>query len=118
MSFNESLNDLRELVAYNVIYAPGSYREEDQATWAQEYERMHVDLKLLLNRCRSSNKVHWLQLALNDLEKANQMFKEEEETTGIKYLQSCEDYLNSAASGKKHTIDFIVGVQGTEPTRE
>ncbi len=109
----KTLTEVRESIAYSVIYAPDEYPAEDQANWASEYRDMHETLTSLVARCRDQDKERWLQLALWDLEKADQAFAKGEDRRGCFLLQDCEGYLSNAASGKQHKIDFIVGSDGT-----
>ena len=56
VSFDETIDYLRDMLVYSFSYLPSSYPPEDNITWSSEYEEMHKTLVSLLQRCRSQDK--------------------------------------------------------------
>jgi hypothetical protein len=97
--------------SYVIVYAP-DFPEEDATSIEQELSGLADGVKQLRQRSQDETSIHWLGLALADIERARESFVEGCSDAGSLHLQTARDYVRRAFDKKRAAVRFVTDEQG------
>lgn len=105
----KKLGKTRDLFDYVLTYVFG-FPEEDQMTLSSAVKELMRGVRDGLDGCRSQTTIHWLNLALRELESAEINLVDSDILE--KHLREARVFFDYAYIGKKLRADFVVGRDG------
>jgi len=103
--------EIRELLAYILVYAP-DFPPEDHTDLAGEFGKLRALLQSRLAGVADSAAKQSLQLAAQELEVAFEAFSRGDEATAAREMQNAERHFNDFVGAKKGTPRFIASSNG------
>jgi hypothetical protein len=86
-----------------------SFAPEDKLSTAKAIARIRQYLSDIREIERNETALRWLTLSAQDVNKAEKMFSEKQDSEGRKALDSARTYLRNASTKKTMEPNFIVG---------